>query len=307
MKFSILTPSFNQAAFLEKNIQSVLNQNVEGTQHIVMDGGSKDGSADILRRYNDKLYHWVSEKDDGQTDALSKGLAKATNEIVGWSNSDEYYEPNVFGLVRDAFEKNPDAVLVYGDFRRVTPTGETIRVNRQYSFDYDVCRIYSPIFANCAAFFRRDRMLEVGGFDPSWDYIMDWEFYIRFMRGGQRWVRIPRILGNFTMHQMSKTAIAHDFNTDAGKARSTFQEKFAAETKRLMDREFPGVSEDELRRMRKKQMRRAMWLMMKDGVLAEKVYFKVFRQRHYAAYFGDTGDRVPVLSRVLDWVSPVQR
>jgi glycosyltransferase involved in cell wall biosynthesis len=306
VKFSILTPSFNQAAFLEKNIQSVLNQDVEGTQHIVMDGGSTDGSADILRRYDDKLYHWVSKKDKGQTDALCKGMAKATNEIVGWSNSDEYYEPNVFGLVRDAFEKNPRAVLVYGDFRRVTPDGQEIRINRQYRFDYDVARIYSPIFANCAAFFRRDRMLEVGGFDASWDYIMDWEFYIRFMRGGQQWVRLPRILGNFTMHPMSKTAIAHDFSA-AGTKKSSFQERFAQEMKRLHEREFPGASEEQLRTMRRKQMRRAMWMMARDGVLMEKIWFKVFRQRHYAKYFGETDERVPVVSKLLDWISPVKQ
>lgn len=292
MRFSILTPSFNQGAFLEKNIRSVKQQDVAADQieHIIMDGGSTDGTVEVLKKYGDGLAYWVSEADGGQSDALAKALARATGDIIGWINVDEFYEPGIFRAVSDAFEQNPDAVLVYGNFRRVTPDGKTIRVNRQWRFDYDVCRTVTPTAANCAAFFRRDRLIDVGGFDSSWECIMDWEMFIRLMRGPKSWVRLDRVLGNFTMHRQSKTAM--------------IQPKFAAEMKRLRQREFPELDDAAFDRMKRTQIRRMKRHMLLDGVIFEKVWFKLARQRHFAAYFGDSGVRLPVFSRLLDMLSP---
>src|SRR3954447_10463959 len=117
MRISILTPSYNQAGFLEHNIRSVINQDAPDIEHIVMDGGSTDDTTAILARYNDRI-RWASESDRGQADALNKALRLSTGEIIGWLNVDEYYEPQIFGKVVDAFRKSPAAALVYGDFRR---------------------------------------------------------------------------------------------------------------------------------------------------------------------------------------------
>lgn len=288
--FSILTPNFNQGRFLDRNIQSVRQQDVPNVEHIVIDGGSKDQSVDVLKRHSSHLAHWVSEPDHGQADALCKALKHATGDYVGWLNADEFYEPNVLSHVRDAFAANADTVLVYGDVRRVDAQGEQIRINRQWRFDFDVCRIQTPIIINCGAFFRRDRLLEVGGFDSTWQYLMDWEMYIRFMRGGQKWTKLRRVVGNFTMHERSKTATA--------------QPGFEAEIQRLQHREFPDWTQEQIDAHKKRQHQRMVSHMMLDGVLFEKAWFKLVRQRQYAHLFGDSGARLPVISRMLDIVIP---
>jgi glycosyltransferase involved in cell wall biosynthesis len=292
IKFSILTPSYNQGEFLEQNIQSVLNQDVEGTQHIIMDGGSTDRTIDVLKKYDSRLFAWRSEKDKGQADALCKALDLATNEVVGWLNTDEYYEPNIFKLVANEFEKHPNAVVVYGDHRQVLATGEVIRVNRHWRFDYDVCRVQTPIITNCAAFFRRDRLIECGGFDPKYHYCMDWDLYIRLMRGNQGWCRLRRILSNFTMHPVSKTATA--------------PEKFMAEIWDIRHREFPGMTDAQIEALRLRQVRRMKRHMLLDGVLLGKVWFKLVKERHYPQLFGFQSYRMPVISKVIDWLDPVK-
>ena len=101
VRISIITPSFNQAGFIEQCIESVLNQQYENLEYIIIDGGSRDGSADIIRRYSDQLTYWVSEPDGGQTEAVNKGFRKSTGEIVTWLNSDDYYLPAVRFLSRN--------------------------------------------------------------------------------------------------------------------------------------------------------------------------------------------------------------
>ncbi|HWE01445.1 MAG TPA: glycosyltransferase family 2 protein [Tepidisphaeraceae bacterium] len=293
MKFSILTPSFNQASFLERNIRSVLNQDVPDVEHLIFDGNSTDDTVNILKRYSDRLAFWVSEPDEGQADALAKALSKSNGDIIGWLNVDEFYDANIFGSVRRAFEENPDAVVVYGNCRLVTPLGKQIRINRQWRFDFDVCRIQTPIMISCSTFFRRDRLVACGGFDRSWNYSMDWELFIRYMRDTpSAWVRVRKVLGNYTMHLQSKTA--------------TSQSGFIAERERLLDREFPGVSSEERGRLQQIQTRRMKWHMLMDGVLFGKVWFKVVRQRHFAAYYGDPGVRVRYVTPLLEKISPTR-
>src|SRR5437016_162728 len=103
---SVVTPTFNQAPFIEQTIQSVLDQRPAAFEHIVIDGGSTDGTLEILAKYNH--LKWISERDNGQSDALNKGFKKATGEIIGWINSDDWYEPGTFALVAKFFAENPD-------------------------------------------------------------------------------------------------------------------------------------------------------------------------------------------------------
>jgi glycosyltransferase involved in cell wall biosynthesis len=288
MRISVLTPSYNQAAFLERNLQSVMNQGVSDVEHIVVDGGSTDETRAILSRYSNRV-QWVSEKDDGQADALNKALSRATGDIVGWLNVDEYYESGIFPGIIETFQKSPEAVLVYGDFRRVTADGGTIRVNRQWRFDFSVCQVQTPIIQNCASFFRRDRLLECGGFDASWHYLLDWELYIRFMRGNQKWVKLDKILGNFTMHPQSKTSSAPG--------------GFKREMQRLHSREFPGWTPVQVEKYKRKQEWRMRYHMLLDGVIAEKVWFKLVRQYKYKDLFQSPSKGVPMLSPLLRWLS----
>jgi FkbM family methyltransferase len=179
-KISIVTPSFNQARFLEQTMKSVLEQDYPHVEYIVIDGGSSDESVELIKRYADRLAYWISERDRGQTDALNKGFAKATGDIVAWVNSDDFYYPGAFREAAAAFAANPDLGLVYGRGNRVTVSGEIIcefEATRPFDLEalvYGVDYILQP-----TTFMRRQALHEVGPFDPRLHYAFDWELWMR--------------------------------------------------------------------------------------------------------------------------------
>jgi glycosyltransferase involved in cell wall biosynthesis len=284
MKISILTPSFNSAKFLDRCIRSVHDQDMPA-EHLISDGGSQDGTLDVLRRHSNRLSWWVSEPDNGQADALNKALAHASGEIVGWLNADEYYEPSVFGAVEREFADDPSLDLVYGAINLVLSDGRRIRTSHPARFDYEVCAFNSPIITNCAAFFRRDRLLSCGGFDPSYQFAMDAELYLRYMKGSVRWKRLRRPIANFTLHPASKT--------------STMQDVMREETIRMRRRQFPALSDAELHAAWKRAKRRLQWSLVCDGLIFEKVWFNTFVRPRYRDYFGDDGPKIPLIGDLV--------
>src|SRR5688572_29578312 len=123
---SIVTPSFNQAAYLEQTIRSVLEQDHPHVEYIVIDGASTDSSNEIIKKYESNLTYWVSEKDNGQAQAINKGFARASGDIAAWLNSDDYYLPGTISEVVKIFKKHPDVALIHGDMLAVDELGETI-------------------------------------------------------------------------------------------------------------------------------------------------------------------------------------
>ena len=178
---SIITPSYNQAAFLEECIQSVLGQNYAPIEYVLVDGGSTDGSLDIIRRYSDRLAWWVSESDAGQADAVNKGLWRATGEIVAWLNSDDFYLPGAVAQAVAAFQLDPQAGLVFGDAITVDPQGW--QLNRLVFGDWGLGELMGfRIVCQPAVFMRRDALERAGYLDPSYHYMLDHHLWIRIVR-----------------------------------------------------------------------------------------------------------------------------
>lgn len=173
---SIVTPSYNSMPYLEKNIQSVLDQHYPNLEHIIIDGGSTDGSLEILRSYNH--LNWISEKDRGQSHALNKGFRKANGEIIGWLNSDDLYEPYAINSIVKYLIENPKIDIVYGNINIIDENGNKIGVSRSKPFNARV--LLSHNMVKQPAVFMRSRVIdELGGVDEQLNYVMDRELWLR--------------------------------------------------------------------------------------------------------------------------------
>jgi glycosyltransferase involved in cell wall biosynthesis len=188
---SVVTPSYNQALYLEQTIQSVIGQDYPRIEYIVVDGASTDNSFEIIKKYNDRLAYWISEKDSGQAEAINKGFARARGEILAWLNSDDYYLPNTISAAVKCFEENPDVVMVYGDMLAVDGDGRTINIlkYKQYSLQDLLC---FQIIGQSSAFFRRAAFEKTGLLDTSFHFMLDHHLWIRLAQQG-RILHVPPV------------------------------------------------------------------------------------------------------------------
>ncbi len=211
---SIITPSFNQAAYLEQTIQSVLNQDYPHIEYIVADGGSTDGSVEVIKKYADKLAYWVSEKDRGQSDAINKGFAHATGDIVAWLNSDDYYLAGTVSAAVKVFEEHPEVVLVYGNMLAVDEHGKTFNTltYKQLTLEDLLC---FQIIGQPAVFMRRSALQTAGGLDFNFHFMLDHHLWIRIARQGKI-LRVNQTWAAARYHAGAKNvAKAAEFGRDA--------------------------------------------------------------------------------------------
>ena len=203
---SIVTPSYNQAQFLEETILSVLNQDYPNIEYLIIDGASTDGSVEIIRRYQDRLAYWVSEQDRGQSHAINKGLQHARGEVLAWLNSDDVYCPGAVRTVVGFFAAHEDVALLYGRADVIDSAGASVLSIPCEDFHAPTCiaRHRYPI-PQPAAFFRREAVQKVGLIDEQWNYCMDWDYWIRIGLAGLGVSKVPQTLARYRMHGGSKT------------------------------------------------------------------------------------------------------
>lgn len=215
LKISIVTPSYNQAKYLEDALLSVKTQSYPAFEHIVMDGGSTDGSVEILRSYSSrpgwKHLRWKSEPDKGQSDALNKGFRVATGDVVGWLNSDDRYRPDCFGTIASAFAEHRDADVLYGDYTYIDEKGRVWRIRREIEFNRFILLYLHMLYVPTpSSFFRRRIFDERNWIDTKFHYAMDYEFILRLARNGYAFRHIPALVADFRLHPESKTGAHAD-------------------------------------------------------------------------------------------------
>jgi glycosyltransferase involved in cell wall biosynthesis len=206
-KITIVTPSFNQGQFIEETIRSVLLQGYPNLEYIIIDGGSTDNSVGIIRKYEPWLTYWVSEPDHGQSHALNKGFSRATGELIGWQNSDDWYCPHAFEHAAVASKAHPERDIYHGITEFQDANGAWL---------YDVFRMRIgieelsqefPSFCavNPAIFYRRHLFDDGLTINESYHYAMDAEFLMRVLLQGAKFQFIPQVMGCNRVHGGAKT------------------------------------------------------------------------------------------------------
>jgi glycosyltransferase involved in cell wall biosynthesis len=200
---SIITPSYNQGAFVERTIQSVLSQDVPDLEYVVVDGGSSDQTIDVLHRYADR-FHWTSERDKGHADAINRGIARTTGQIIGWLNSDDIYYPNALRTVLDFFAEHPEIDVVYGAANHIDENDKVLEPYPTEDWNLarlrDICFISQP-----AAFLRRRTVERYGILDVSVRYSMDYDYWFRLGLAGARFAFLPKLLAATRLHEAAST------------------------------------------------------------------------------------------------------
>ena len=207
---TIVTPSYNQAAFLERTMLSVFGQDYPNIEYIVMDGGSTDGSAELIRRYSDRLAYWESVKDKGQTDAINKGFARAHGQILAWLNSDDVLYSHAVREAVAYLTAHPECGMVYGDCDFIDADDKVIgRFNAKQTDHRRLTQGYVHI-PQQASFWRADLWYRVGPLDDSIYFAMDYDLWLRLAEVSQvKYLPGAKPWAAFRLHADAKT-IAED-------------------------------------------------------------------------------------------------
>ena len=178
-KISIVTPSYNQGTFLEETIQSILSQDYPNLEYIIIDGGSTDNSVEIIKKYEQHISYWVSEKDKGQTNAISKGFAKATGEICNWINSDDVLAPNALKTIANAFIENPNVDFVHGKNGIIDSESKLTEWTQHPKDNLEIQYFYGMPYGQQACFFTKRIYDKVGGLNEKISFSMDFDLYTK--------------------------------------------------------------------------------------------------------------------------------
>jgi GT2 family glycosyltransferase len=204
VSISLVTPSYNQARYLEETLRSVVSQRDQLHEYFVFDGGSTDGSADLIRTYASCIDYWESQKDKGQSDAIHRGFQRATGEVLGWLNSDDVLLPGALAHVRRAFEEHPEWDVVTGYHAAIDGDSRITALHRTPR--ESLAKVRKGIIRVCqqTCFFRRRLYEKVGGLNLSLHCVMDHELWVRMFDAGATWGHVPHYLAGYRWHSESK-------------------------------------------------------------------------------------------------------
>ena len=232
---SIITPSYNQGMFLEETIRSVLKQSYPNIEYIIIDGGSKDNSREIIEKYEDRLVYWESQPDRGQAHAINKGIRRAQGEFIGWINSDDLYQPDTVRKIVDIFNENPEVDVVYGRLDRIDESGKVVPTPTlpKDKVEFSKKLVIGECVVNQPGSFWRSRMMDlVGLLDERLIYGLDFEYWIRMAMAGAKFKRINDTVAQFRLSKSSKTV---------GQSAEMAEEQLAILDRLLLDDNLPEI------------------------------------------------------------------
>jgi len=207
-KITVVTPSYNQAKYLEETLRSVLAQRDQIHEYFVLDGGSNDGSAELIKRYADAsgggIDYWHSRKDKGQSDAIHQGFQRATGDYIAWLNSDDVYLPGALRLVRETLARNPSWDVLTGYHAYIDGDSRLMALHRIPGESHTMVKWGVHHTAQQTCFFRKSLYDQVGGLDLTLHCMMDTELWLRMFAAGSTWGHIPQYLAAFRQHDAAK-------------------------------------------------------------------------------------------------------
>jgi len=203
-EISIVTPSYNQAEFLERTILSVFNQNYPNLNYIIIDGGSTDGSVEVIKKYEQFLTYWISEPDKGQADAIEKGFLRSKGKILAYINSDDTYLPGALFKIAKAFSRNNEADFVFGNAYIINAYDNLVAefLVTKFSFSSLIYEGWCPL--QPATFWRRIIWEKIGGIDPEYRFCMDYDFFCRAAVAGSNFINIREYIATTRIHKYTK-------------------------------------------------------------------------------------------------------
>jgi len=205
-KISVVTPSYNQAQFLEKTILSVLNQNYPNLEYIIIDGGSTDASVKIIKKYEKYLTYWISEKDNGQADAINKGFKIATGDIIAWQNSDDIYLQGAFFRVVKEFNKYLNAEVIFGNIYLIDGDDNILKDMRFVPFNLEHLAYYDWNLSSQGVFWKGELFNKVG-YLKNYKVSFDLDWFIRLGKATKKFRFIRSFLGGYRIHSKSKLSL----------------------------------------------------------------------------------------------------